>query len=305
MKRATVSTVLFLLLSLVAYADPEQVGALYRAAGEELVQAVLIGVPGGDVGPIPSLSTDNMGVPDAAPQGGRIAFVRIPEEEHYQLVVRDLGSGQEKLLLEGNSPLLSPIWSPDGKKLVCSRYNRETKILRLVVLEPDGGTHQELDCGPNLALAPAWSPDGQRLALTSVSIETRLPQLAVVSSAGGDLRVLGKEFAAEPSWSPDGQQLVYVGPGPNDAPALYLCGADGSGARLLPGGEGGASPRWLASSIVFNRPTEGGVMEIRSIPASGGESSRVSPEGATAILSDAQAFFLPFYMNLGESPPES
>ena len=84
-------------------------------------------------------------------------------------------------LLGGSPALLAkdvdggPIFSPDGKRIVYSRYNDpELNKWRLLQADADGGNEKVLyvEAAPNGPAAElSWSPDGERVAISNVDRE--------------------------------------------------------------------------------------------------------------------------------------
>jgi flagellar hook assembly protein FlgD len=109
---------------------------------------------------------------------------------------------------------------------------------------------------------PALSPDGATLAF--VSSRSGEPQVWLMNGsdfgekAGSAHPLLGngdRANEAGPAWSPDGSILAYVSDA-GGSEQIWTAGADGSGARALTTGEGGAaSPTWLSDgkTVVFVR----------------------------------------------------
>jgi dipeptidyl aminopeptidase/acylaminoacyl peptidase len=110
-----------------------------------------------------------------------------------------------------------------------------------------------------------------------------VPEVSVVS-AGGDVEMItGSWVASQAAFSPDGEHVVvvkaegdYESAGPQST-ALWILGADGSGARELTGGRvDDEDPDWSTdgSSIVFVRDYSDGLVHtssITTVPSEGGE----------------------------------
>ncbi|HEX6626537.1 MAG TPA: protein kinase [Gemmatimonadaceae bacterium] len=71
----------------------------------------------------------------------------------------------------------------------------------------------------NLA-TPRLSPDGQRIALETTDQDKR--SISIYDIRSGTLtRLVTGGGLASPSWTPDGRRIVYVGPTPEDKPAVW------------------------------------------------------------------------------------
>jgi dipeptidyl aminopeptidase/acylaminoacyl peptidase len=138
--------------------------------------------------------------PQMAPDGSRVAFVRVtvnePKDDYETSVwiVPANGAEPPRPLTAGPRDS-SPRWSPDGRRLAFVRsVDREGRAqpAQLYLLSLDGGEARPLTDLARGAGAPAWSPDGQRIAFAS---STR-PDDAAPSAAGAtatkksDVRVI-------------------------------------------------------------------------------------------------------------------
>lgn len=157
--------------------------------------------------------------PALSPDGRRLACLDMTGG----LVVRDLGSGRERVLaapLGGGGLPGRPSWSPDGRYLaLCDRtrldlrfregYNvvrvvdTTTGADRLHAVAPHTSVSDRYDSGP------VWSPDGRSMALVVESALCVLP-VDPDSTPRGELRVLTTEPADHPSWSGDSRTLLYL-----------------------------------------------------------------------------------------------
>ena len=127
--------------------------------------------------------------------------------------------------LFGGAPILlakdvdgGPVFSPDGKSIVYSRYNDpELNKWRLLESDADGGNEKVLYVEPAPAGPPAvlsWSPDGKRVAISTLTSNSKsLSQIRFFDFARGTMQpfvaptdkiILGN------AWAPDGRG-IFVG----------------------------------------------------------------------------------------------
>lgn len=140
----------------------------------------------------------------------RIAYVVVKDGESYpyQLRIADYDGYNERLVLSSRQPLMSPSWSPDGKKLAyVSFQNGRSEIFIMNIYT---GQREKISSFPRHNGAPVFSPDGRKLAL--VLSKTGSLQLYIMDLASKKLTQLtsGRANNTEPFWFPDGKSLVFT-----------------------------------------------------------------------------------------------
>lgn len=142
-------------------------------------------------------------------------------------------------LVASDSSEMSPVWAPDGRRLV---YVRETAsgASDLMRVEP-GEKPRQLTRLPGAESEPAWSPDGTRLAFFNARPDGKRFDLYVMGSDGAAPELMARDVikadGVPPAWTPDGEGIVYAT-------------ADAAGHPLR--------IRWLASGT--DRPIDGGTV---------------------------------------------
>src|SRR3989344_5405739 len=148
----------------------------------------------------------------------------------YKLQVADSDGYSPQTVVQTTEPLLSPAWSPDGRRLAYVSF--EDKRSKVYLQELAGGGRELIAEHRGINSAPAFSPDGKRLALTlsrDGNTEIYLFDLATRS-----LRRLTSHPAidTEPAWSPDGRYLIFTSDRAGK-PQIYRMSADGGDAQRL------------------------------------------------------------------------
>lgn len=141
----------------------------------------------------------------------RIAYVTredTPKGLVYKLQVADSDGHNPTTVLKSEAPILSPSWSPDGKRLAYVSF--ETGRSKIYIQGVADEQRELIADFPGINGAPAWAPDGRRLALT-LSKDGN-PEIYVLDLDTRRLRRLTKNgvIDTEPAWSPDGREIVFT-----------------------------------------------------------------------------------------------
>ena len=171
----------------------------------------------------------------------RIAYV-LKQGNTYELQIADADGQNPQIALRSREPIISPAWSPDGKKLAYVSFESGKPVVYVHELATSQRVPVANFKGNNSA--PAWSPDGQTLAV--VLTRDGLSQIYLVNAAdGSNLRRLTRSplIDTEPVFSPDGNSIFFTSDR-SGRPQIYQIPVTGGEARRVTfNGDYNISPR--------------------------------------------------------------
>ncbi len=164
-----------------------------------------------------------IGVPGSF--SSKVAYVSR-NNRNFSLVVADADGAYPQVVLESPEPILSPTWSPDGRKLAYASF--EKKRNQIIVQDLYSGNRQVVISEPGINSAPTWSPDGRKLAFT-LSKDGN-PEIYTANADGSDLRRLTNHpgIDTEPAWGRDG--MIYFTSDRGGSPQIYKMPENGGPA---------------------------------------------------------------------------
>jgi len=126
----------------------------------------------------------------------------------YTLAVADSDGFAEQIILRSKKPIMSPVWSPNGKRLAYVSFEKNRSIIYMQELK--SGQRQTIAQFKGINSAPVWSPDGKRLALTLSKDGNS--EVYIMYIASGVLQRITNHYSidTEPAWSPDGRSLIFT-----------------------------------------------------------------------------------------------
>jgi TolB protein len=172
-----------------------------------------------------------LGVPGAF--WTRIAYVTasgVGRDSRYALMVADSDGWNPQTVVRSAEPLLSPSWSPDGRRLAYVSFERGNS--EIYIQDIATGAREAVSSFRGINGAPAFSPDGRRLALTLSKGGN--PDIYVMDLGSKSLRQLTTHYGidTEPTWSADGS-TIYFTSDRGGRPQIYQVSANGGSATRV------------------------------------------------------------------------
>ncbi len=159
----------------------------------------------------------------------RIAYVQ-KQGRKFELRVADADGQNPRTVVRSAEPLISPMFSPDGGRLVYVSFEDKKPVVYVQSLA--NGSRQKVAAFKGSNSAPAWSPNGRRLAV--VLTRDAASQIYLIDADGSDLTRLtqGGNIDTEPVFSPDGQ-TVYFTSDRGGSPQIYRVSINGGDVKRV------------------------------------------------------------------------
>jgi TolB protein len=158
----------------------------------------------------------------------RIAYITavgLGNNTTYSLIVADSDGYNPQVVARSRESLLSPSWSPDGRKIAYVSF--ESGNSNIYVQDITTGARQLVEAhAKGINGAPAWSPDGSKLAVALSYVGN--PEIFVLDMATRKETRLTNSLSidTEPVWSPDGQSIYFTSDR-SGRPQIYQMPASG------------------------------------------------------------------------------
>ena len=163
----------------------------------------------------------------------RIAYITqtgLGREARYALMVADSDGFNPQTVVRSAEPLLSPSWSPDGRKLAYVSFERGNSSIYIQDIAT--GARELVSSFRGINGAPSFSPDGRRLALTLS--RSGNPEIYVMDLGSKQLTQLTNQFGidTEPTWSADGASIYFTSDRSGNPQIYRVASSGGSASRV-------------------------------------------------------------------------
>ncbi|XOT95217.1 Tol-Pal system beta propeller repeat protein TolB, partial [Alcaligenes pakistanensis] len=159
----------------------------------------------------------------------RLAYV-LQTGNNYELQIADADGQNPQVMLRSRHSIISPAWSPDGKKLAYVSFENDKPVVYVQTLA--SGHREPLANFKGNNSSPAWAPNGNQVAV--VLSRDGISQIYTLNTDGSGLRRVMRSplIDTEPSFMPDGNSLVFVSDR-GGAPNIYKVSLGGDDAQRI------------------------------------------------------------------------
>ena len=172
-----------------------------------------IDVQTGDVTPVVHIKSAALVRAAALSPDGKTLFY-LMEAKATSLLMRDLGTGHEKVLYRADGYTSNLALSPDGRQLAFTTHDKVTRSVLLMVMSAAGGEPRELLRLQDRVTSLAWTPDRLEILFGrrgGTSLQEQTVELWRISAEGGEPQKLGlaMEGLRELRIHPDGKRIAF------------------------------------------------------------------------------------------------
>lgn len=165
-----------------------------------------------------------------------------------RLALMDQDGANHQYLTNGSDLVLTPRFSPDGKKILYLSY--KNRIPQVHTLDLRSGKSQLLGHFPGMSFAPRFSPDGDYVVMSiAKNGATNIYEMSLRNKKVSQLTE-GISINTSPSYSPDGKNIIFNSDR-HGARQLFVMGRNGSNIQKISFGGGPyAEPNWSSRNFI-------------------------------------------------------
>lgn len=130
------------------------------------------------------------------------------ERSRFNLNFADADGAREQLIFRSKEPILSPAWSPDGKRVAYVSF--ENGRSEIFFQELATGNREKVVSFDGSNSAPSFSPDGTQLAFVHSKMGN--PDIYIMDLATRKVQRHTKHYGidTEPQWMTDGRHILFT-----------------------------------------------------------------------------------------------
>ena len=209
---------------------------LFDVAGQQRVIGLVKSGPGSALRDIAHQIADEVYEKVTGVRGAfwtRVAYVSVNglgKKAQFSIMVADADGHGARSVASANAPLMSPTWSPDGRKLAYVSF--ESGNSAIYVQDLGSGQRERVAGFAGINSAPSFSPDGSRLAMTLS--KSGNPEIYVMDLGSKSLKQVTQQSGIDTAavWSADGRSLYFTSDR-GGRPQIYRASAGGGGATRV------------------------------------------------------------------------
>ncbi len=184
--------------------------------------------------------------PALSPDGTHLLYVSY--DQGWPVVYeKDLRSGDRRTISSVRGLNLTPVYSPDGSRILLARTAGDHTELFEFRRNPLGAPRRLTYTSSGETLNAGYSPDGSRIVVTSSPLG--LPHIYVMSASGGSQQLISRYvygergYATSPDWAPENGRIAYQA-WIEDSFQVVAVSPDGSDRRVLTSSGSNEDPSW-------------------------------------------------------------
>ncbi len=152
--------------------------------------------------------------PEISGNGRQLAYTNV--RHAWELKTRTLSTGQDRTLLRRGLETVSPVFSPDGRRI--TYFGRADEAVAVFTIGMDGTDPRQLTGGRDLNHHPRWGPDGKDIYFFQLQPVVGFRRIPAVGGPSTDVRPWEWQVQNAPFFDPTGQFIAYTRQRPPGAP---------------------------------------------------------------------------------------
>lgn len=140
----------------------------------------------------------------------KIAYVleKFNQNPRYSLILSDYDGENQKILLESNQPIVTPVWSHSGNEIAYTTYQNNKS--QLVLFNTKNRSRRILQQSSGITSSPAFSVNDQQIAFAQ-SGKSGLDIYMINKNGGNKIRLTNNQsINTEPFFGKNGRYLYFT-----------------------------------------------------------------------------------------------